>query len=348
MKFCSNPFNFYETKSNGDVFPCCPSWVNNNTLGNINTDGNMMDIFNSERAQEFRKSIHDGSFRYCNHDLCPKLSSNSLPNREDIKDSRLKDIIDNNRTKIDHPVFINFSHDRSCNLQCPSCRIKKVMITSGVQFDKLKRLQDSILDDLSKIDFNTPYVISITGSGDPFASKLFRDFLLSIDGKQHPFLRIQLQTNGVLFTPEMWERMHKIQNNIEYVLVSVDAATEDTYNKVRVNGDWNALLNNIEFLGRLRKDNKIKTLRLDYVVQKYNYREMKQFIGMFLSDPYYVDAVNFSIVTDWNTWTNEEFLDMAVWHEDNPLHQDFVESLKDPVFRKDKVWIGNLAKWVNK
>ena len=345
-KFCSNPFSFFEIKNNGDVSLCCSSWLPE-IIGNIN-DSTIDEIFNSERAQEIRKSILDGSFKYCDHAICPKIQSGDLPYKNQLKDQRYVDIVDNNKVIINHPSFINFVFDPSCNLSCPSCRIKKILHTSGPEYEKMKNIERKITEELKKINSSHSYTINVTGSGDPFGSKIFRDFLFNFDGSNNKNIKINLQTNGVMFTPAVWKRMYKIHDNIYSVIVSIDAATETTYNKIRVGGNWNTLIENMKFMSSLRRQNKIKNLRVDYVVQKYNYMEMKDFVLMFLSRDYDVDVVNFSALNDWGTWNKKDFLDMAIWHKENVLYDDFVKSMKDPIFNLKNVWLGNLSSYRDK
>ena len=87
---------------NGDVYPCCPGWLKDDTnpagykFGNLYTD-KWEDVWNSEKAQEFRKSILDGSFKYCNENLCPNLQNvHSKPNVGSVEGApavrKMKDI----------------------------------------------------------------------------------------------------------------------------------------------------------------------------------------------------------------------------------------------------------------
>lgn len=66
-----------------------------------------------------------------------------------------------------------------------------------------------------------------------FASKVFREQLFQLDGSKYPNMRINLQTNGVLLTPKSWRRMKAIHANISAVIVSIDAATQPTYEITR-------------------------------------------------------------------------------------------------------------------
>ena len=343
MKFCSNPFDFYEVNTNGTITSCCPSWLK--TPIGTTKNGNMYEIFNSDAAQKIRESIHDGTFSYCDHDLCPKLQDGSLPDSKDIKNPRHRKIIDNKSTIIDRPTFINLSYDASCNLRCPSCRIGGVSITKGPEYNRLKSVQDQILKDISTMPEDHVYMINITGSGDPFGSKLFRDFLFELDGTSHPNLQISLQTNGVMFTPSVWDRISKIHNNLYNIIVSLDAATEQTYDVVRIGGNWNLLLENLNFLGQKRLENMFKYLRVDFVVQRKNYLEMPTFVDMFIHEPFYVDNICFSKLTNWGTWSDEDFVKENIFSGYNQEHAKFLEVMKHQILGHEKVILGNIASY---
>jgi hypothetical protein len=55
----------------GSVHACCANWIQEDPgrYGRI-TDRPLREVWNSERAREFRRSILDGSYRYCKLDNC--------------------------------------------------------------------------------------------------------------------------------------------------------------------------------------------------------------------------------------------------------------------------------------
>mgnify|MGYP001986855867 CR=1 FL=1 len=55
--------------------------------------------------------------------------------------------------------------------------------------------------------------------------------------------------------------------------MSFDAATSETYSKVRRGGNWGILQKNMEFISSLRKEGKVRSLRIDFVMQLLNYKE---------------------------------------------------------------------------
>ena len=211
-------------------------------------------------AQKIRESILDGSFKYCDHKLCPYIQNGSLPNREEVTDARHKSIIKNNQIKDIEPTFYNLCYDESCNLSCPSCRQKEISYYEGGVYETKKKMQGKLISHVFGKPHDDYCLINVTGSGDPFGSKLFRELLF------------------VMFTERYWEKMKKIQKNINTVLVSYDAGTPETYKITRRGGDWNRLQENMKFLSSLRQENLINELRIDCVVQRKNYKELDKLI----------------------------------------------------------------------
>lgn len=342
-RFCRNPFvqmDFYET---GKVHSCCSSWLPT-AIGDLRKSS-IAEIWNSPTSQMIRESIHDGSFRYCNHKVCPMIQDDTLPTVEEARQEiALKEIIDEKKTRIDElPQFYNLCNDLSCNLYCPSCRVKKIINTEGREYERTQTLQDKITRELFTIPSDRPFIMNITGSGDPFASPVFREFLFNLNGEDFPNMKIHLQTNGVLLTPKNWQKMAKIHDRIATILISFDAGSEETYNVTRRGGNWQWLQDNTRRLGELRESGELKHLRLDFVVQQANFREMPRFIA--LAKSLNADRVFFSMVLDWGTWSIADYEKQCIWKREHPEFDDFISVLEDPVFDDPFVSLGNLTEY---
>lgn len=181
--------------------------------------------------------------------------------------------------------------------------------------------------------------INITGSGDPFASLAFRHFLEEFDGTKYPNLIFDFQTNGLLFTPIIWDRLKKIHNNVGEVSISIDAATSDTYEEIRRLGNWNVLLNNMKFICDLRKDKKLKFVKVNFVVQDRNFREIPAFAELFIKMG--CDAIFYSLLVDWNTM--KDFKNHEVHVESHPHFYEFLEIMANSILENNKVDLGNLT-----
>lgn len=341
-RFCGKPWEHFEVHSNGATYMCCPKWLPT-VVGNCERD-ELLAIWNSAKSQEVRASILDGSFRHCVQAECPLIQSDALPRRDEITDARQRRIMDQQVTVLDEPPrLFNLCYDESCNLQCPSCRRDRIFFAEGPDYERRKRIQDMLVRGLFAAPHERHFRLNITGSGDPFGSKLFRDLLLGIDGRRFPNVVIDLQTNGVLFTRTNWDRLEKLHQNIGTVMVSFDAATEATYAYTRRGGHWQQLLDNVRMLGELRQQGQLHWLRLDFVVQQRNYREMPAFV-VLAKELAPVDQVSFNLITDWGTY-GRDFKAHAIWRADHPEFADFLAVLRQPVFDDPVVHLGNVSEY---
>jgi MoaA/NifB/PqqE/SkfB family radical SAM enzyme len=334
-RFCANPFEFIEVAKECEIFCCCPGWLPK-SIGNFGTD-ELMDIWNSNEAREIRASILDGSFRYCRKKECPRIANNTLPLKTEISEPYLKKIIEEKLTILSQkPKILELSYDRSCNLSCPSCRTSFFML-KGEEYEQRKklttRLIQSCLDDIQ--------LMIVTGSGDPFASFIYKDLLATLESDKYPHLRIHLMTNGQLFTDETWQKWHKIHDCIKSVQISIDAASETTYHILRRGGDYQKLLSNLEFIKNLKNKGYLEFVGLAFVVQALNYKEMKNFV--YLCKDFSFDQVIFSTIRNWGTFSPEEFSFHAVHLNSHPEHRDFLNTLKDAIFTDSVVDLGNLT-----
>ena len=352
-RFCSRPFDFVEPHDLGDgkVFVCCPTWLHL-PVGSLSNQ-TLYEAFNSPINQEIRKSILDGSFRYCNHKHCPIIQNDSLPLKQDILDgkklkvffdpdeARHQNIIKNNIIDSLRPTVYNLCYDESCNLSCPSCRANKLNINEGPVYERKLKIQKEVIDEAFGEPHNRTCRVNITGSGDPFGSKIFRELIFNIEGSNYPNLQVNLQTNGVMLTKNYWEKMHKIHVNLNTILVSLDAGNEEDYNFTRRGGNWKAVMNNLVFLSEFRKMKKFNHLRLDFLVQQKNYKGMVDFvkIGKRLG----VDSCYFSLIADWGTWPVEEYKKHAIWKTDHPEFNEFIKVMEDPIFDDPIVDLGNVT-----
>src|SRR4051812_20403770 len=221
------------------------------------------------------------------------------------------------------PKVMNLAYDRSCNLACPYCR------TEIYHPKKQVNHTEEIHTNLFAGGLPGVERLVIAGNGDVCASRYYMDFLENFDATEYPGLRIKIQTNGLLFTRERWERIAKAHAAIDWISVSVDAATPETY-KTNRGGDFNKLLDCLEFVGELRRTQQIKMFFINFVVQANNFREMKPFIA--LGEKYGCDLVDFQMFEDWGTYTQAQFAAAAIQKESHPEHQEFVAYLDDQRF----------------
>ena len=342
-RYCPKLFTFFEVSWNGDCWLCCPAWLPNK-IGNILTQS-FDEIWNGDTAKELRNQVFTGNWNYCQHEVCPQIVQNQLP---DLSEAVANSPVKKQQTHVETlPTIINFSEDESCNLQCPSCRLYKKMWKKGTpQYNSRKRINDNVQDIFFKTPTDRYFEINVTGSGDPFGSIIYREMLQSIDGRKFPNLKVNLNTNAVIFTPKNWHKIYKIHNNLQNCRISFDAGTKHTYEtKTRIGGNWDILLENCRFLNERSKEFENFNLHFDFVVQYDNYHEMKDFVKLILDNFDNAHSIHFSKIIDWKTWSSDKYNSKAVWKETHPNHHDFLEHLADDILNHKLVFLGNLYQY---
>ena len=310
--FCSVPFNSLEIHDNV-CFLCCPSWLPNKIELSKTP---LKDVYNSEPIIDIRNSILDGSFKYCNKELCPYLSKlvnygvTSGPITFKSNSNISNPIIENNT-----PDYLVMNFDRTCNYKCPSCRVDLIVENS----EGIKRVEKTI-EDIDEYFSKNVKTLYITGSGDPFVSVGFRNYLRNFKPEKYPKLKsIHLHTNASMWNKDMWDSMPNIHKYVKTCEISIDAGTKETYEtKTRLGGKWENLMNNLKYISTLPIE--VKT---SFVVQDSNYKEMEIFYNLMYS--IFGKRVNvfFGKITNWGTFSEGEFKLKQIWDTEHPEHKFF-------------------------
>jgi hypothetical protein len=338
-RICTTPFQVLDVLENSTHL-CCASWIQQ-SAGDLN-QAPWQDVWNSRSAQDIRASILDGSYRYCNKTACPHIGGNQLPTRAEVaqRSDFWKDIIENDRTEMaESPYRVNLAYDRTCNLSCPSCRTEKWAADTEIRtrYDKLQ--EEKILPMLKQTK-----LVFITGSGDPFASKNFRNLMERLTADEYPDLRFQIMTNGMLFTPREWERFPALHGRVANLRISLDAATGPTHELLRRGARWEVMERNLAFAAELRANGLVDSLDLAFTVQVENYREMGPAVD--LANSLGADVMAFLRLTNWGTFTNEQYAARAVFMPSHPEFSDFVATMQDPRLCDKIVRLADLAFFV--
>lgn len=317
---CTVPFGYSEVFKDRHYL-CCPGWLPES----VYETGNMKTDFHSEKSNSIRESIIDGSYKYCSSTQCPHLSN--IKQGKQI-DGRFIPKTENNIQRLrDNTSFnnINLCFDESCNYKCPTCRLDFINF-KGREIEtveeKLLQIENELAPTLTKM--------TLTGGGDPFFSNSFRKFLLRFEPSKFPLLQnIHILTNGSLWTESLWKKLHKIHRYVKTAEISIDAATEHTYeNKVRLGGVWSKLLDNLKFITTIRS---IKNFTFSFVTQDTNFREMLMFCQLFNSSHNLKDkkyTIFFNHITNWGTFTEKEYMSKDISNPKHPDHQEFLDMLR--------------------
>lgn len=334
-KFCPRPFDRMDVLEGGSHI-CCSVWLPT-SVGDVRED-EWEDVWNSATAQEIRASIFDGTYKFCTKVACPLIMGDALVSygAQAAESDGWADIIAEEETKIPRgPEIVNLSYDRTCNLSCPSCRPER-FASGGKERAEMDVMQErNIFPMLSQAK-----AAMITGSGDPFASKNFRNVLSWISEETCPDLKVQLMTNGMLLTPKEWEKFPNLSGRVDLLRVSIDGVSAESHERLRRGSKWETMLQNLEFISSLRETGEIETFHLGFLVQRENFHEMGDAVDF--ARGLAVDQISFARITNWGTWSDEEYNALAVFLPDHPCHGEFLEAMQDSRLRDEIVFLGNL------
>lgn len=162
------------------------------------------------------------------------------------------------------PRILTLELTNKCNLKCKMCEYKNVK--------KHWEITENVYDELINL---MPYLEHlILQGGEVFLYKNIKQ-LLSVAVKEK--VSIEIVTNGLLLSEEIIKLLMDGKNIITF---SIDSIIKDTYEKIRVGGNFDRLIGNLNKLFELKKTkaNGI-ILRLHMVVMKSNYNEIENIIN---------------------------------------------------------------------
>jgi len=298
---CSRPFDTVLIDKQGSCYACeCTSWLPQ-SVGNLQVR-TLDEIIAGPMHRQMQDSITDGTYRYCNEHQCSYIMSNTVLND---RSSRIK--------------HLRLAIDDSCNLRCPSCRKGMIFHKEGSAYNLGIRLADKINDWLHS--YQHPIQVHIGSDGDPFASHVYRHFMEHTPEREN--IKYSILTNGLMFK-EFHTRVPYVISNLNELGVSIDGATKETYEKLRLGGRWDKILEGLECIAQQKQKHGFRFI-LHYVVQKDNYHEMQEIID--LGEQYGADRVWLNKIEDWGTL--DDFKSQDIWG--TPEYKNQIDQLIDRI-----------------
>jgi len=274
-KRCARPFDTILIDKRGSCFVCeCQSWLPQ-SVGNLQLL-KLSEILGSSVRRAMQESVSDGTYRYCNQDQCSYIRNGYIDD-----------------TPAPHLKNLRLAIDDSCNLRCPSCRKGMIFHKDGPNYDLGMRLADRVIEWLDTRE--QPITVHIGSDGDPFASQVYRYFMDKLPKKKS--LKYSILTNGLLFK-EFHYRIPHVLSNLLTMGVSVDGASAETYEKLRLGGKWQKILDALDFIGSVKNTYHFK-YDIHMVVQQDNHHEIDRMVELCIR--YGVDRLYLNQIQDWHT-----------------------------------------------
>ena len=179
------------------------------------------------------------------------------------------------KERIEGPIQIDLELNGTCNMQCPFCIHgygEQTKLNKNIDLEEAK----SILRQAREIG---AYSLKLNYINEPLLRNDLEDVILF--AREIGFVNIYLVTNGSLLVKERREKM--LLSGLTRIYVSIDAATEETYNKQRRNGMYNTVVGNVKELVKLRNQKGLAfpLIRVSFLKNSVNIHEALDFFDQW-------------------------------------------------------------------
>jgi len=165
------------------------------------------------------------------------------------------------------PTTIDLEPNVTCNLACRMCQVPT--------WDR--KAPDLSTDDFRKLLDSIPTLmkIKLQGMGEPF---LNRDLLDIIELGVRQDLVIVTNTNGTILNEEMCRRV--ISSGLDTISISIDGATKETYEKIRIKGKFNIVIENTKRLIAMRGTSSMPRINVWMLGMRENIHELSMMVQL--------------------------------------------------------------------
>jgi radical SAM protein with 4Fe4S-binding SPASM domain len=227
--FCSKPWTSFEVEHDGRVAPCCMSKFD---CGNVNQQ-TIAEIWNGPAYQEFRRLMAAGEWQRTCRPECPRLygpidDSVGHPQGEAFAANYATNLaeIERRATVLESwPRIWKTTASTRCNLDCIMCYQDR---------DDLRSLPKDFFEQMAPL-FEHIQEMQILG-GEPFVIRSLREFMQSFPSDRYPDARFAIMSNGTIHDDKTLDLVRQLR--MSWMSISIDAATAETYARIRRGGDF--------------------------------------------------------------------------------------------------------------
>ncbi len=305
----------------GNVKGCCSMVV---PFGNLMYDGELNEIYHSTYARIVKLSSLNRSYCLCNlNNWCKGYCADKKPLPSIKWETGLV------------PTSMTLGFDRLCNLCCKSCRAEpyvmdeKTQEQTSVMVSKL--LRSGWLEQIKSL--------CLAGMGEVFYSPYYRQLWTTDLQRQ----QITILSNGILFNESNWHLLAGKYTAID-VNISVDAATAETYQKLR-GANFNLLMKNLKMLADLHRRKQIRKFGLNFVVQRDNFREIPAFVR--LGKSLGVDSIQFQRLHKSKNISADDLVEQGLIIDNCYLDYHLWCVLQDPIFHDPIVNLTRIQRYID-
>ena len=196
-----------------------------------------------------------------------------------------------------------------CNFDCITCIRNSWSDEIGHMENKVL---DKILAELNKLP--NLKTVHLGGFGEPTSHPRFMEVVRKIKNKG---LEVEFITNGHYLDKKIVDEL--IDLEVDKIITSIDAPKEDKFEKIRLNGEYNTLLDNLDYLAERKKDLRASKPKLwfEFVAMKDNYHLLPKLVK--LAENFSVESV---LITNLLPYTEDMVEQILYGKEDEEISLD--------------------------
>jgi radical SAM protein with 4Fe4S-binding SPASM domain len=173
------------------------------------------------------------------------------------------------------PIQIDLELNGTCNMACPFCIHgfgEQTALNKNISLDQAKQI-------LLQAKQLGAYSLKLNYINEPLLRNDLEDVIKY--ARQVGFVNVYLVTNGSLLTEK--RRRSILEAGLTRIYISIDAATEETYNKQRKNGLYKTVVENVRQLVKLRSEIGLTfpLVRVSFLKNSINIHEAIEFFDQW-------------------------------------------------------------------
>jgi MoaA/NifB/PqqE/SkfB family radical SAM enzyme len=171
-----------------------------------------------------------------------------------------------------NPQLLNIAITDMCNLGCKHC---PRTYDDSIDLDQLD--PDTVKDMIDEVSPETAKIQVSAGLGEPL---LYNGIFDVIEYAKSNNMRVRMMSNATVLDEEKANRL--LDLDIDHLAISLDGATPETYQKIRVGADFENVISNIDRFCTLRdeRDNTVQTQLSPVLFVGENLEELPRFIKL--------------------------------------------------------------------
>lgn len=228
---CARPWNQITVLSDGTAVCACIDAEKSNPLGNFQTQ-TLDEIWNGPRYRGLRRSVTK------NIDAVPICRG--CPNRIAAPPPASPDAV------VKRPRALFLESYAGCNLACPGCNregIEGSRDSLTLDFDTYRKVMDDLSPGLAYMEFHL--------GGENYMHKRASE-MVRYCRERNPACVIVSSTNGHFFHDEA-RCQQVLDSGIDCLILSIDGARQESYERYRVNGRLERVLDGVRRLSRMKQ-----------------------------------------------------------------------------------------------